>query len=192
MAARGTDGMSAGGVLSRRVISLRRLGGRLATEAGRGRATAVTLAVATVAVTALGGWLCLQVYDQRAEVRRHQDILAAARQSALNFTSLDYRHYDRDSANVMKGATGDFKEQFAAQTRELTKLVAANRSVSEGHVLEAGIARADERSARVLVVADSKVTNKAAPEGQSRTYRLQLDLVLEKGRWLTSDVEFVG
>lgn len=192
MAARGTDGMSAGGVLSRRVISLRRLGGRLATAAGRGRATAVTLAVATVAVTALGGWLCLQVYDQRAEVRRHQDILAAARQSALNFTSLDYRHYDRDSANVMKGATGDFKEQFAAQTRELTKLVAANRSVSEGHVLEAGIARADERSARVLVVADSKVTNKAAPEGQSRTYRLQLDLVLEKGRWLTSDVEFVG
>lgn len=192
MAARGTDGMSAGGVLTRRVIPLRRLGGRLATAAGRGRATAVTLAVTTLAVTALGGWLCLQVYDQRAEVRRHQDILAAARQSALNFTSLDYRHYDRDSANVMKGATGDFKEQFAAQTGELTKLVAANRSVSEGQVLEAGIARADERSARVLVVADSKVTNKAAPEGQSRTYRLQLDLVLEKGRWLTSDVEFVG
>lgn len=192
MAARGTDGMSAGGVLSRRVISLRLLGGRLATAAGRGRATAVKLAVATVAVTTLGGWLCLQVYDQRAEVRRHQDILTAARQSALNFTSLDYRHYDRDSANVMKGATGDFKEQFAAQTGDLTKLVAANRSVSEGQVLEAGIARADERSARVLVVADSKVTNKAAPEGQSRTYRLQLDLVLEKGRWLTSDVEFVG
>ena len=184
--------MSAGGVLPRPAILLRRLGGRLAGAAGRGRALAVTLAVATVAVTALSGWLCLQVYEQRAEVRRHQDILAAARQSALNFTSLDYRHYERDSANVLKGATGDFKEQFAAQTGELTKLVAANRSVSEGQVLEAGIARADERSARVLVVADSKVTNKAAPEGQSRTYRLQIDLVLEKGRWLASDVEFVG
>ncbi|MEU0371163.1 hypothetical protein ABZ070_13035 [Streptomyces sp. NPDC006283] len=184
--------MSAGGVLTRPAILLRRLGGGLATAAGRGRAVAVTLAVAAVAVTALGGLLCLQVYEQRAEVRRHQDILAAARQSALNFTSLDYRHYDRDSSNVLKGATGDFKRQFAAQTGELTRLVAANRSVSEGQVLEAGIARADERSARVLVVADSKVTNKAAPKGQSRTYRLQLDLVLEKGRWLTSDVEFVG
>ncbi|MEV4331976.1 hypothetical protein AB0K02_15835 [Streptomyces sp. NPDC049597] len=158
----------------------------------RGRWTAAALALGTVVVTALSGWLCVQVYEQRAEAQREQDILAAARQSALNFTSLDYRHYERDSANVLKGATGDFKEQFTAQTAELTKLVAANKSVSQGQVLEAGIARADERSARVLVVADSKVTNTAAPEGQARTYRLQLDLVLEGGRWLTSNVEFVG
>lgn len=115
-----------------------------------------------------------------------------ARQSALNFTSLDYRHYDRDSANVLEGATGDFKKQFAAQTEQLTKLVAANKSVSEGQVLEAGIVRSDEHSARVLVVADSKVTNTAAPKGEARTYRLQLDLVHRDGRWLTSDVEFVG
>ncbi|WP_328682120.1 hypothetical protein OG905_08650 [Streptomyces sp. NBC_00322] len=142
--------------------------------------------------TALSGWLCVQVYEQRAEAQRHQEILAAARQSALNFTSLDYRHYAQDSENVLKGATGDFKEQFSAQTNELTKLVAANKSVSQGQVLEAGITRSDERTARVLVVADSKVTNTAAPGGQARTYRLQLDLVHENGRWLTSDVEFVG
>ncbi|TLQ48067.1 hypothetical protein FEF34_06995 [Streptomyces marianii] len=150
------------------------------------------LAVATVVTTALSLWLGHRVHEQRAGEERRQDILAAARRSALNFTSLDYRHYERDSANVLKGATGDFKEQFAAQTAELTRLVAANKSVSQGQVLEAGIARADERTARVLVVADSKVTNSAAPEGQSRTYRLQLDLVLEGGRWLTSNVEFVG
>ena len=171
---------------------VRRLGGRLATAARQGAALPATLAVATVAATALSGWLCVEVYEQRAEAGRHQDVLAAARQSALNFTSLDYRHYDRDSKNVLKGATGDFKKEFAAQTGELTKLVAANKSVSQGQVLEAGIVRSDERSARVLVVADSKVTNTAAPEGQARTYRLQLDLVLERGRWLTSDVEFVG
>nr|WP_142214953.1 hypothetical protein [Streptomyces sp. SLBN-118] len=153
---------------------------------------AATLVVATVVTTALSGWLCVKVYEQRAEAQRHQDILAAARQSALNFTSLDYRHYEQDSQNVLKGATGDFKEQFSAQTAELTKLVAANKSVSQGQVLEAGITRSDERTARVLVVADSKVTNTAAPGGQARTYRLQLDLVREKGRWLTSDVEFVG
>ncbi|MDI9884395.1 hypothetical protein QMZ92_08255 [Streptomyces sp. HNM0645] len=158
----------------------------------RGRAVPAVLAVATVVTTGLSLWLGYRVHEQRAGEERRQDILAAARRSALNFTSLDYRHYERDSANVLKGATGDFKEQFAAQTAELTKLVAANKSVSEGQVLEAGVARADERTARVLVVADSKVTNSAAPEGQSRTYRLQLDLVLEGGRWLTSNVEFVG
>ncbi|MBT2417396.1 hypothetical protein J7F01_20805 [Streptomyces sp. ISL-22] len=156
------------------------------------RAGAVGLAAATLLTTALTVWLALALYDQREADQRRQDVLAAARQSALNFTSLDYRHYDRDSANVLAGATGDFKKQFAAQMGQLTDLVAENKSVSEGQVLEAGIVRSDEDSARVLVVADSKVTNTAVPQGEARTYRLQLDLVHKDGRWLTSDVEFVG
>ncbi|WP_307179853.1 hypothetical protein [Streptomyces africanus] len=150
------------------------------------------LVAATVLTTALSLWLAFGLYEHREADQRRQGILAAARQSALNFTSLDYRHYDRDSANVLAAATGEFKKQFTAQTDQLTKLVAQNKSVSQGQVLEAGIVRSDEDSARVLVVADSKVTNTAAPEGEARTYRLQLDLVHEDGRWLTSDVEFVG
>ncbi|MDC0768301.1 hypothetical protein [Streptomyces sp. HD] len=158
----------------------------------RPRRLTAALVTATALTTALTIWLSLGLYAQHETDRRHQDILSAARQSALNFTSLDYRHYDRDSANVLAGATGDFKKQFAAQTQQLTRLVATNRSVSEGQVLEAGIVRSDEDSARVLVVADSKVTNTAAPKGEARNYRLQLDLVHRDGRWLTSDVEFVG
>jgi Mce-associated membrane protein len=157
-----------------------------------GRAGSVGLVVATVLTTALTLWLSLGLYEQHEAGQRRQDILAAARQSALNFTSLDYRRYGEDSANVLKGATGDFKKQFAAQTEQLTELVAENKSVSRGQVLEAGIVRYDEHSARVLVVADSEVTNIAVPEGEARTYRLRLDLVHRDGRWLTSDVEFVG
>lgn len=156
------------------------------------RAMTAGLIAATILTTALTIWLALGLLEQREADEHRQDILAAARQSALNFTSLDYRHYDRDSANVLAGATGDFKKQFAAQTDQLTDLVAQNKSVSEGQVLEAGIVRSDENSARVLVVADSKVTNTAVPQGEARTYRLQLDLVHRDGRWLTSNVEFVG
>ncbi|MGW2802028.1 hypothetical protein [Streptomyces sp. NPDC001221] len=171
MAARRTDGVNA---------------------VGMNRALLAGLIAVTAVTIALSVWLGAGLSDQHAVERRRQDILAAARQSALNFTSLDYRHYGRDSQNVLKGATGDFKKQFAAQTAQLTKLVAQNKSVSEGQVLEAGIVRSDARSARVLVVADSKVTNTAAPEGQARTYRLQLDLTRVAGHWLTSDVAFVG
>ncbi|GAA3774062.1 hypothetical protein GCM10022403_006340 [Streptomyces coacervatus] len=162
------------------------------TDGLNGRALTVGLVVATVLTSAIALWLGMSLYDRHETEMRRQDILGAARQSALNFTSLDYRHYDRDSGNVLKGATGDFKKQFTAQTAQLTKLVAENRSVSEGQVLDAGIVRSDARSARVLVVADSKVTNTAVPGGEARTYRLQLDLVYRGGRWLTSDVEFVG
>lgn len=162
------------------------------TDGMNGRALVVGLVVGTTLTVAVAVWLGLRLHDRHEADQRRQDVLAAARQSALNFTSLDYRHYDRDSANVLRNATGDFKKQFAAQTEELTKLVGENRSVSEGQVLEAGVVRSAEHSARVLVVADSKVTNTAAPKGEARTYRLQLDLVYRDGRWLTSDVEFVG
>ena len=175
MAARGTDGMN--------TVSL---------KWGRRRAMSAGLVAATLLTSVLSVWMGVHLADQRTTDQRRQDILAAARQSALNFTTLDYRHYSRDSGNVLQGATGDFKKEFAAQTEQLTQLVAQNKSVSEGQVLDAGIVRSDAHSARVLVVADSKVTNTAVPQGQARTYRLQLDLVLEHGRWLTSDVEFVG
>ncbi|WP_262505856.1 hypothetical protein [Streptomyces sp. TRM68367] len=175
-----------GGLLTRGLRPLRQ------PSPGLRRALSAGLVAVTVLTAALSVWLGVRLSDQRATDQRRQDVLAAARQSALNFTSLDYRHYGRDSANVLKGATGNFKKQFAAQTEQLTKLVAQNKSVSEGQVLEAGIVRSDEKSARVLVVADSKVSNTAAPGGQARTYRLQLDLERVSGRWLTSDVEFVG
>ncbi|MDJ0340984.1 hypothetical protein QMK19_08860 [Streptomyces sp. H10-C2] len=196
MAARRTDGMTRR-LLDHRLLArvagpLRRLPATVVGSARRSRVLPASLAGAAVLLTALSGDLGLRLYQQHQQERRDQDIVAAARQSALNFTSLDYRHYERDSANVLNGATGDFKKQFAAQTTELTKLVGTNKSVSEGQVLEAGIARSDGHSARVLIVVDSKVTNIAAPQGQARNYRLQLDLVLQGGRWLTSDVEFVG
>jgi Mce-associated membrane protein len=181
MAARGTHGVTL-------VKAARAVTGR----AVAGRALTVCLAVAAALTTALAGWLALQVHGQHVRDQRNQDILAAARQSAVNFTSLDYRHYAQDAKNVLSGATGDFKKQFAAQTSQLTQLVSQNKSVSQGQVLEAGIVRADDASARVLVAADSKVTNVSAPDGQARNYRLQLDLVRGHGRWLTSGVEFVG
>lgn len=191
MDARRTDGLIRG-LLRRLRTALRGTGTAVARNAPRGRTATAALAVVCVPALSASGYLGWQVHQAHQEGERDQRILAAARQSAVNFTSLDYRHYERDSRNVLQGATGDFKKQFAAQTRELTRLVADNESVSQGQVLEAGIVRADDDSARVLVVADSEVTNVNSPRGQARTYRLQLDLLREDGRWLTSGVEFVG
>ncbi len=68
----------------------------------------------------------------------------------------------------------------------------ANQAVSNGEVLEAGIVSDDDDSARVLVVADSTVTNAASEQPQKRHYRLQMDLVRDGDRWLVSDLQFVG
>jgi Mce-associated membrane protein len=173
-------------------MRLRAIVVRAARAASRSRALPWVLAGVFIVVSAGAGTLGYLVRQRNLAEQRDQHILAAARQEALNFTSIDYQHFDRDSQDVVAGATGDFKQQFSDQLKALHDLVTANKAVSAGQVLQAGIVTADEHSARVLVVADSKVVNTAAPGGQVRNYRLQMDLVDQAGRWLASSIEFVG
>ncbi len=185
------DGVSADGPVDARarVRILVRSVGRVLT---RFRALPWILAVAlAVAVTGVGV-LGYRVNQENDASRRDQAVLAAARQEALNFISIDYRKFDQDSRNVLSGATGDFKQQFTDEAKTLQNLVTTNKAVSSGQVLQAGVVSSSPSSARVLVVADAKVANTAAPSGQVRNYRLQMDLVEQDGQWLTSDIQFVG
>jgi Mce-associated membrane protein len=150
--------------------------------------------VAAVALAALVGTAVLAPRSSDAAARdaRRTEVLASARQAAVNFTTLDYRHLDRDLNRVLAGSTGGFRRQFQAGTKDLRSLVAGNRAVSRGEVLEAGLVSDDGDSARVLVVADSTVTNTASPTPTRRHYRISLDLVQRSGRWLVSDLSFVS
>ena len=130
--------------------------------------------------------------DARAEQAGYDAALRAATAEVIAFTTLDYRNIDPSIDRVLAGATGDFKKQFEGSREQLVTLSKQNESVSEGRVLRAGVVSMDADSARVIVVADSSVTNVNAPEAQPRHYRLQLDLVRRGDRWLTSDLEFVG
>jgi Mce-associated membrane protein len=150
------------------------------------------LAAALVIVGTGVGVIGYHVRQENQTSQREQEVLAAARQEALNFISIDYRKFDQDSKNVLSGATGDFKQQFSDESKTLQSLVTTNKAVSSGQVLQAGVVSSGASAARVLVVADATVANTAAPSGQVRNYRLQMDLVDEGGQWLTSDIEFVG
>ncbi|HET9944696.1 MAG TPA: hypothetical protein VFR56_03520 [Actinomycetes bacterium] len=158
---------------------------------GRGIVMAA-LAVVAVAALVLVGLTVPRLAAADERDQRRTEVLEAARQHAVNFTTLDYRHLDRDLGRVLRGATGDFRKQFRQGTNDLSELVTANQAVSEGEVLEAGLVSLDDDSARVLVVADSTVTNATGSDPQRRHYRLQLDLTRHGQRWLVSDLQFVG
>ena len=149
----------------------------------------VLLAVAAVALAATSYARSSSASD-RAD--RREAVLDSARQQAVNFTTLDYQHLDRDLGRVLRGSTGDFRTQFRTGTKDLSTLVTQNKAVSRGEVLDAGLVSSDDDSARVLVVADSTVTNAADTKPQKRHYRMQLDLVRHGDRWLVSDLQFVG
>lgn len=143
-----------------------------------------------VCAAAVLGSLKLRELDQRQDARLAA--VAAARQEALNLTSIDTRDIDADLKAVLDGATGGFKTDFAQRSADLRRVLTENNVIAEGNVLEAALVRADDATATVLVVVDSTVKNKAAPKGRANTYRMQLDLEKRDGRWLTSTLQFVG
>lgn len=163
---------------------------------GTGRRTPTALIVGlsvllvALAAAALVGALQLREYEERDDARAAA--LAAARQEALNLTSIDGRDIDADLQRVLDGATGGFKTDFAARAKDLKTVLTENAVVAEGRVLEAALVRSDGSTATALVVVDSDVKNKATPAGRSNTYRMQLDLERHRGRWLTSALQFVG
>lgn len=159
---------------------------------GRPAWLAALLAVLVLALVAGGVVLFPRWQDARAEQAAYDGVLRSATAEVIAFTTLDYRDIDPSINRVLAGATGDFKTQFRASREQLVALSKQNHSVSQGQVLRAGVVSMDADSARVVVVADSAVTNVNAPDPQPRHYRLQLDLVRQGDRWLTSDLEFVG
>ena len=65
---------------------------------------------------AAGAFVGRRVLDDRRTDARGADAVAAAGQLGVNFTTLDYRTFDRDSSRVLADATGTFKKEFAAQS----------------------------------------------------------------------------
>ena len=150
-------------------------------------ALSVCLVVAAAALSMAASGLS----DARAESARRSAILRAARQQATNLTTIDAQRLDQDVQRILDGATGDFKAQFEAGSKDLTEVLTTSRSVSKGEVLEAGIVTSDADSAQVLVVVDSTITNAQEPKGRLSHYRMQLDLVRQGGQWLTSQLVFL-
>lgn len=121
-----------------------------------------------------------------------REVAAAARTEALAFLTVDHRDMDPLIDAVLAGATGDFKEQYAAQRARLVRQAKRTEAVSTGEIVALGVGDFDADSATVLVAANSDVSNTGTGvEAQTRYFRLRLDLVREGDRWLTSNVQFV-
>jgi Mce-associated membrane protein len=158
----------------------RRLLGRLAL----GAALLLLLGAAVV--------LSLQVRGASLDDKAREGALTAAKQTALNLTSIDQEEFDEDVERVLEGATGEFRQDFTARLTELEQLLEENEVTAEGRVLEAGLVRSDRRTATALVVVDSTVSNKAIPQGRVSSYRMKLELEKVGDRWMTSTLDFVG
>jgi Mce-associated membrane protein len=151
-------------------------------------------ALSVLLVVALGAAVLSAVALSRQHSRDSErtSAMQAARQLTLDFTTYKYSSWDADAKRVLDGSTGQFKEEFAAGASQVKTEVVTNQASSQGEVVEAAVVSNDKDSAQVLVIANAVVTNTAAKDGVQRRYRIKLDMVREKSRWLTADFQVVG
>lgn len=150
------------------------------------------VAAALVLLTATAGFLLYKVRAVQLDDQARQQALTAARQTAINVTSISTKDFATDVARVLDGSTGSFRQDFSARTGQLEQLLKDNDVSAQGRVLEAGVARSDRRTATALLVVDSTVKNKQVPAGRVNTYRMKIDMEKVGDRWLASSLEFVA
>jgi Mce-associated membrane protein len=145
--------------------------------------------VATVALAATGGraWLDARRLDQA-----RSEALAAGRQLAVNFATLDARTVDADTDRVKAGATGEFLASYTRSLADLRSLVVENKSSSRVERAEAALVSGDLDSAQVIVGVVAPTRNAVAPQGEKKTYRIKLGLREVGGTWKVERLEFVG
>lgn len=127
------------------------------------------------------------------EQERYSKVLESATTVATAFVNIRYDDAQASIEAVMAGATGAFRDQYAKSTEGVISVLEDNKSVMTGEVLWSGVVAQDKDSATVIVATTGTVANvQTENEPVARNFRLQLELVLEKGKWLTSDLQFVA
>lgn len=147
--------------------------------------------VATIFVGAFGiaGVLGWKLAEQHTLAKAGQD----AQQTAINYaqvlTSIDSNNLDQNFAEVLNGATGDFKDMYTKESMKLRQLLIANKATAHGVVVDSAIQSESKDRVVVLLLVDQTVTNAARPD--SRVDRSRMKITMEKvdGRWLASKVE---
>jgi len=138
---------------------------------------ALLVAVLLLLVTAVIGVTEVRPsFAERDRADRGAAALAAGKQLAINFVTMDYRTFDSYGAQVLNGASGSFRTDYAAKLADLKKVVVANQTRSSVKQVEAGLVSSDQDSAEVIVGLVAPTSNAATTNAVDKTYRLRLDL----------------
>ncbi|MFF5234557.1 hypothetical protein [Dactylosporangium sp. NPDC000521] len=178
----------------RRTVQRREPAPRSRIRFSRPALSTVVLVVVMCAAVTGAGVFGSRWYDDRMLDRAHQEALAAAKQTTVNFVSVSAASVDRDLQRIVAGATGDFRDEFTRGQTQVRAAVVENNVESRGTVLRAALVSGDRSTAVVLVAVDATVRNAKSPEGRASHYRIQVDVAHDRGsgRWLVSRLQFVG
>jgi Mce-associated membrane protein len=145
-----------------------------------------------VSLSILVGWLGFRAYQAHQEQALQSQLLQAARQGALNLTTIDWQHAEGDMQRILDGATGQFRDEFASRSQPFIEVVKQAKSTSVGTITEAGLESEEGGHARVLVAVAVKTSTGGVPEQDPRAWRMRITVEKDGDQAKVSNVEFVA
>ncbi len=155
------------------------------------RLAAVIGLIVVIALSALVGWLAVRTHRATQVDERQSQIVQAARQGALNLTTIDWQRADADVQRILDSATGEFYDDFAKRSAPFIKVVKEAKSTSSGSIVEAGLESESGDAAQVLVAVAVKTANVGTPAQDPREWRMRISVQKVGDAMKVSNVEFV-
>lgn len=148
------------------------------------------IAAAVLALGVIGagyeGWL-LYVHHQRTVAAAQA--LETAEKYTLALTSVDPAAIDQNFAEIIDGATGEFKDVYSASSEQLRQLLIENKASAHGTVIDSAVKSATKNKVEVLLFVDQAVSNKALSQPQIDRSRIVITMEKVNGRWLAAKVD---
>lgn len=119
----------------------------------------------------------------------YAEALQAARSNVVDMTSYDHLTFDDDLEQIRRVTTGEMQEQSIAELDAQRDAIVDNQVVVNTEVLDAGITRATEDEATVLLLIEATQSTEGSDQLQVRQYPIEVDLQRQdNGRWLLSGI----
>lgn len=161
-----------------------------ATRSPRRAALVVGLSI-MVALGVTAGWLGYRTYGLYRTDQQRTMFVEAARQGAVDLTTIDWQRADADVQRILDSATGTFLEDFQRRSQPFLQVVEKAQSKSVGTVTAAAFESATDDQAKVLVAVSVSTSTGAAPAEAPRAWRMRITVQRLGDEIKVANVEFV-
>lgn len=161
-------------------------------DPARRRLSLIALLVASVLIMGSGLFAWWQAAGDadtdRAETR--DAALIAGKQHIETMQELDYREIEKGLEAWKAATTGTLNDQFKAITSEEQALLADQKKISTGKVVDAAVLDLETNTATVIAAVEITVSDDpaAGTEPTIKRNRFSADLVLVRGSWKLENI----
>jgi Mce-associated membrane protein len=116
------------------------------------------------------------------------EALQAARSGVVDLTSFDHMTLDDDIEQIRRVATGDLEDEAIARLEDNREQLTQSEAIVNTEIVGAGVTRANESAATVLLVIQSTQQSNASEQAQVLRYRIEVELTKDDDRWLLAGI----